>query len=157
MPELFPLFLFLHVLGAVIALGPAFAFPVIGAMAAREPAYANFATRVSHRISDRLVEPFILSTAVTGVGMIWSRSIPVFDPAYRWLLLSLFVYVAALSFSWFVQRPTVVRVIELSAGPGAPGPELGPTVGRMGRNGMVLTFLGLALVFLMVVKPSLGF
>ena len=30
-----PVFLFLHVLGAIVAFGPAFAFPLIGAMAAQ--------------------------------------------------------------------------------------------------------------------------
>jgi uncharacterized membrane protein len=172
MPELFAPLLFLHVLGAIVALGPGFAFPLIGAMGGREPQHANFATRLTHRLGDRLVEPFILSTALTGAGLIWARSIPVLSPAYRWLLLSIVIYAVALAFSWFVQRPSTLRVIELSGGfprPGAepapdvarpaggPSPELVAAISRSRRNGMVLTLLGLALVLLMVVKPALGF
>jgi hypothetical protein len=67
------------------------------------------------------------------------------------------VYAAALVVSLFVQRPTLLRVIELTGGPAAPGPELAATVRRVGRNGMVLTVLTLAIVYLMVVKPSFGF
>ena len=50
---LFPCVLFLHVLGAIIAFGPTFAFPIIGAMGGAEPQHANFATRVTARISER--------------------------------------------------------------------------------------------------------
>ena len=42
------LFLFLHVLGAIVAFGPTFAFSFIGASGGAEPQHANFATRVSH-------------------------------------------------------------------------------------------------------------
>jgi uncharacterized membrane protein len=157
MTELYPLLVFLHVLGSIVALGPAFAFPLFGSMASREPAHANFATRLNHLIEDRIVAPVVLVTGVTGIALIWYRSLPLFDAPYRWLLVSIVVYVAALAFSLLVQRPTVMRVIQLTAGPGAPGPELAATVGRVSRNGMVLTVLTLAIVYLMVVKPSFGF
>jgi len=43
--------------------------------------HANFATRVSHWVNDRLVEPVAISMAVTGVGLIWSAGIDPFAPA----------------------------------------------------------------------------
>ena len=174
MSELFPILLFLHVLGAIVALGPALAFPVIGVMGGREPGHANFATRVTHALDDRVVLPLILVTGLTGAGMIWARSLPLFADAYRWLLVSMVVYVVSLAFSLFVQRPTVLRVVALSGGfPGspatAPGPDAAPgrpaggpppelvaAIGRSKRNGMVLTLLSVVIVFLMVVKPTLG-
>jgi len=170
MPELFPWFLFLHVLGAIIAFGPTFAFAIIGAMGGKEPMHANFATRVSHKVTDRLVEPFAISMAFTGVGLIWAAGINPFDPEYRWLLVAIVIYVLALVFSFLVQRPTVKRIIELSGGesgapppgplPGAanagPPPALAAAVGAVQRNGMVLALALVAIVFLMVVKPSLG-
>ncbi len=54
---LFPWLLFLHVLGAIIAFGPTFAFPIIGAMGGKEPQHANFATRAAHLVGQRLDEP----------------------------------------------------------------------------------------------------
>ena len=172
MPGLFQWLLFLHVLGAIVALGPALAFPVIGMMGGREPAYGNFATRITHVLDDRVVLPFILSTAATGFGMIWVGSIPVFDAPYRWLLVSLVIYVITLVFSWFVQRPTVLRVISLTGGfpgsalapamaaaggpVGGPPPGLEAAIGRTRTNGLILTFLSLVITFLMVVKPALA-
>ena len=52
---LFPWLLLLHVLAALIAIGPNFAYATIRGMGRKEPQHANFATRVSHEISDRLV------------------------------------------------------------------------------------------------------
>jgi uncharacterized membrane protein len=121
MPDLFPPLLFAHVLGAIIAVGPTFAFPLMGSMAGREPQHGNFATRTSSLIGDRLVEPFVVVTGITGLGLIWSRNLPVLDAAYRWLLVGIVLYVVAMAFSLLVQRTTVHRVIELTSGPGAPG------------------------------------
>ena len=52
--DLFPYLLFLHVLGAVVAFGPTFAFRFIGGMGGKEPQHSNFATRVSETIAMRL-------------------------------------------------------------------------------------------------------
>lgn len=170
MPELFPWLLLLHVLGAIIAFGPTFAFPLIGAMAGKEPMHANFATRVTHKVSDRLVEPVALSMAVTGVAMIWSVGINPFAAEYRWLLIAIVMYVLAVLFSVIVQRPKVMRVIELTGGDGGvPAPPAGPdrpsagpppalseAIGAVQRNGMILGLGLIVIVFLMVVKPSLG-
>lgn len=170
MSELFVPLLFLHVLGAIVALGPTFAFPLIGAMGKREPRYANFAVRVNHAIDDRIVIPVVLSTAVTGFGLIWVRSMPVFEPAYRWLLVAIVLYVVTLAYSLFVQRPVVLRVIAMTSEPVGtaimattggqavvgPPPALAAATAQLNIHGIVLTVLGLIQIFLMVVKPSLG-
>ena len=41
MHELIPWFLVLHVLGAIIAFGPSFSFPIIGAMGAADRTHAK--------------------------------------------------------------------------------------------------------------------
>lgn len=173
MPELFPWFLLLHVLGAIIAFGPPFAFPIIGAMGGKEPMHANFATRVSHVIGENVVQPVAYSMAVTGVGLIWSAGIDPFAAEYRWLLLAIAIYVVAVLFSVFVQRAAVMRIIELTGGhdgtpsaaaaapsPGATGggppPALAAAVASVRRNGILLTLALVVIVFLMIVKPSLG-
>ena len=164
--EVFPWLLFLHVIAAIVAFGPTFAFSIIGAMSGAEPQHANFATRVSHRIGDILVEPFAISMLVTGVLMIWAAQIPLFDPNWRWLQLAIVLYLVALGLSLFVSRPAVKRIIALSGGEGdAPaGPPAGlppaammRAIGTVQRVGMILTVLLLLIVFLMVVKPDFGF
>ncbi|HEX6129213.1 MAG TPA: DUF2269 family protein [Candidatus Limnocylindria bacterium] len=157
--EVFPWLLFLHVMAAIVAFGPTFAFSIIGAMGGAEPQHASFATRVSHRIGDILVEPFAISMFVTGVLLIWAADIPLLDPNWRWLQVSIVLYLLALGLSLFVSRPNVKRIIALSdegAG-GPPPPEMLKAITTVQRVGMILTVLLVAIVFLMVMKPDFGF
>jgi len=154
----FPWLLFLHVLGAIVAFGPTFAFSFIGASGGAEPQHANFATRLSHTISSRLVFPIGITLPITGAAMMAVRRINPFDQPNWWLAVAIVLYAIAYGYSFFVQRGYVERVIELSANPPPPGatgppPELTALVGRIQRGGMTLGILVVAIVFLMVVKP----
>jgi uncharacterized membrane protein len=150
-------FLILHVGGAIVAFGPTFAFPLIGSMGGKEPMHANFATRVSEAISDRIVIPLGLFQAVTGAGLIITRGWNLF--ATPWLLLAIVLYVIAISTSIFYQRPTVNRVIAMTSAPPPPGaagppPELLALIQRIQRTGIVLTVLLVSIIVLMVWKPA---
>jgi uncharacterized membrane protein len=167
MPELIPWFLFLHVLGAVIAFGPSFTFPLIGAMGAADRPHANFATRVSYAISTKRVLPVSLTMPVTGIGLIWSAGFDVFSRNSRWLALGIVLYVILLTFAVTVQIPTTRRVIGMTSGPppeappgsapAGPPPALMTLIGRVQRGGIFMTVTIVLIVFLMVVKPDLGF
>lgn len=156
---LFPWLLFLHVLGAIVAFGPTFAFSFIGAAGGAEPQHANFATRVSHTLSSRLVIPIGITLPITGLGIIAVRQINPFDRPFWWLALAIVLYLIAYGYGFFVQRKLVERVIEITSTPPPPGasgppPELPPLVKRIQGGGMGMGFLIVAIVFLMVVKPQ---
>jgi uncharacterized membrane protein len=157
--DLFPWLLFLHVLGAIVAFGPTFTFPLIGAMGGREPQHANFATRVSETLAGRVVLPIGLTLPITGALMILVRGINLTSRASWWLDLAIVLYIVAYSYSFFVQRKLVGRVIELTSAPPPPGasgppPELRALVTRIQRGGMGTTALLLAIIALMVLKPQ---
>jgi uncharacterized membrane protein len=158
---LFPYILFLHVIGAIAAFGPVFAFPFIGAAGGREPQHANFGTRVSAMISDRLVLPLAILQGVTGVLLIIISGRALMAPESRWLLLAIVLYVIALGFALFVQRRHVRKIIELTSSPPPPDakgppPGLPEEVRAVQRGGMFSLLLIVTIVFLMVVKPSFG-
>ena len=147
---LFPWLLFLHVLGAIVAFGPTFAFAIIGAAGGAEPQHANFATRVSELISSRLVYPIGLTLPITGALMMAVRGINPLEQANWWLLLGITLYLIAYGYSFFVQRKYVERVIELSSAPPPPGasgppPELMALVAKIQRGGMMLGILLVAI------------
>lgn len=157
MAWLVPWLIFLHILSAIVAFGPTFAFAVYGAQGGREPQHANFMARANHYVSDRLVLPIILSMPVTGLLIVWAARIDLL--AAHWLLLAIVIYAAAVTFSVGVQRPTTIRLEELTAAPppagaGGPPPELIATVKQIQRNGMVLGLAIIVIVALMVVRPS---
>ena len=161
MAWLFPWLLLLHVLGAIAAFGPTFSYPLIGSMGAREPRFANFATRVTETLSDRVVIPVALTMPVTGAAMILVAGLDLTSPSYRWLGLGILLYVLVFGYAVLVQRRAVQRVVHLTSTPpppgaGGPPPELMSAVGQVQRGGMFLGLGIVLIVFLMVVKPALG-
>lgn len=152
------IFLFLHVMGAIVAFGPSFSFPIIGAMSGKEPQHANFAARVIDTIAHQRIEPLAIFQGVTGLVLIWLTGINPFTQL--WLGLGIVLYVIALGFAFLVQRPTSKRLVELSSTPPPPGasgpsPELMATVKKSQRGGMTLGLLIVLIVILMVTKPTL--
>ena len=162
---LLPYLLFLHVLGAIAGFGPSFVFPIVGAMGGAEREHGNFAIRVSHTISSRLVYPIGITLPITGALIILVSGRNLADRANWWLGLAIVLYIIAYGYSFFVQRKTVERIIELTIGaaaarrdrsaagaarPGQAGPARrdghdGPAAGDHlpdGREAAVLTRAG---------------
>jgi uncharacterized membrane protein len=160
MAWLFPWLLFLHVLGAIVAFGPTFTFSIVGAMGGAEPQHANFATRVSHALTTRRVLPVGITLPITGLAMIAVVGMNPLERSHWWLALGILLYVIAYSYGFFVQRKLLERVVELTSAPPPPGasgppPELRALVGRIQRGGMGMGILIVAIVLLMVVKPTI--
>lgn len=165
--SLFSVLLFAHVLGAIIAFGPTFSFPIIGRMGGGERIHANFATRVSATLSRVQVLPLAIVQGITGVALIVTGNVDLLKST--WLLVAIVLYLIAIGYAIFVQTPTVHRVIAMTSGgplsgapadapaggPGAggPPPELMALVKRVQRGGMLLAVLVVSIVFLMVTKP----
>ena len=161
--DLFPWFLFAHVLGAIIAFGPSFSGPIIGRLGAMERQHSNFATRVSVALAKVQITPFAILQGITGVGLVVTRNIDVLK--LPWLMMSIVLYLIALGFAIFVQLPTAQRIVAMTtppaggppAGgppPGGPPPGLMPLVRRVQQGGLLLMALIISIVFLMVVKPA---
>jgi uncharacterized membrane protein len=153
---LFPWVLFAHVLGAIIAFGPTFSLAIVGAMGGAEPQHANFATRASARVSERIITPLAIFQGITGVLLIVVSGRDVM--ASRWLLVSIVLYLTAIFYALVIQKKHVSRVIELTSTPpppdaAGPPPELMTEVAAVRRGGMILGTLIVVIVFLMVVKP----
>jgi uncharacterized membrane protein len=152
-----PFLLFLHVLGAIIAFGPTFAYSIMGSLAAKEPQHANFSSRQVAAIGNGLVYPLAVVQGVTGLLLIFAGS---FRVESLWLALGITLYVIALVYALTVQRNALHHLIELTSSPPPPGatgpsPEITATVKKIQRGGMLLGLLIVIIVFLMVVKPTL--
>jgi hypothetical protein len=157
--QLYQVFIFLHVLGAIAAFGPGFAAMVVGPMVAKEPQHGNFYARTQLLTSKRLVTPVALSMAVTGIlilltipggygGVVGSR---------LWLPVAVVLYIVAVVFAFAWQAPAGQKLVDLTSTPPAPGtppnPEIPATAGKLRIGGIVLTLLVVVILFLMVTKP----
>lgn len=158
MAWLFPYVLFLHVMGAILAFGPTYAFSIIGAMGGKEPLHGNFGLRVTAQIGSKLVYPLAILQGVTGLALIWVGDIPLLSQP--WLMIGIVLYLVALTFALTVQRNALHHIIALTSGPPPAGAPSGPPPGLMEavkkvqRGGMFLGLAILVIVFLMVVKPG---
>jgi len=150
--NLFPWFLFVHILGAIIAFGPGFAFAFLGAAAGREPQHANFVLRTTDVIARRMIVPLAILQGVTGLGLVLLEGTALLTRI--WLLVAIVLYGIALYVAIGLNLPNLRRLIELSTPPaGGPPPELAARVARSRQYGMAMSGLVVLIVFLMVVKP----
>ena len=154
--QFLPFLLFLHVMGAILAFGPTFAYSIMGAMAGREPQHANFSARQVAAIGDKLVYPLAIFQGVTGVLLIIASGRDLVNE--RWLGLAIILYAITLIYALTVQRNALHHLIEMTSTPPAPGsapnPAISATVKKIQRGGMFLGAMVVIIVFLMVVKPT---
>lgn len=162
MDWLLAILLFLHIMGAIVAFGPIFAFMILGPMSGREPQHANFAVRFQSRVSKGLIVPLAIFQGVTGLLIVWRTQINILETP--WLMVAIVLYIAALTIAFAVLIPTANKLIEATSAPPpqpAPGspPPSGPPphivalVKRARMFSMINAGLIVAIVFLMVTKP----
>ena len=156
MAQFLPLLLFLHVMGAILAFGPTFAYSIMGSMAGREPQHANFSARQVEAIGHKLVYPLAIFQGVTGVLLIIASGRDLVNE--RWLGLAIILYAITLIYALTVQRMALHHLIEMTSTPPAagspPNPEIPATVKKIQRGGMAMGLAVVIIVFLMVVKPT---
>jgi hypothetical protein len=161
------LFLFLHVMGAIVVFGPTFVFPILARFVRQSPQNAHFAAEVGHFIESRLVVPGVFVQAITGVALIIILGADLTSQAYRWLVAAIVLYVIAVAYAVLVQAPASAKMVELTAGgpppmaaggagaaAAGPPPEIAANAQKLQRGGMILTVLLVLIVILMVTKPG---
>ncbi len=155
--------LFLHVAAAIIAFGPTFAFPFIGAAAARNPQMGHFAAELNHKLERGLVLPVALTMAVSGIGLIVASGRNLTQSP--WLGAGIILYIIAVSIAAFVIIPNTGKLVEATAGgppgggppagaPAGPPPHIAAMIKKNQVGGGILTLLLITIIFLMVVKPG---
>ncbi len=159
------LFLFLHVMGAITVFGPTFAFPIVVSQARKSPQNMPFAASLNEYIERRLVIPGAIVQGITGVALILILGANLTDPAWRWLIGGIILYLIAIGFAIFVQAPAAEKMVHLTSGgpppgpppagaPAGPPPEVMALGKQLQRGGMVLMVLIVLIVILMVTKPG---
>jgi uncharacterized membrane protein len=144
--------LFVHVLLAIFAVGFNASYGVWIARAAREPEHLAYSLRGIKFIDDYLANPAYVLLLLTGLLMV-----RVGDVSLRqfWLVTALIVYGVLAVVGLAVYTPTLrdqIRALE------AHGPESSDFQRLRARGGMVgglLGVLAVAIVFFMVVKPTI--
>jgi uncharacterized membrane protein len=144
---------FLHVLFAIIAVGYNASYGIWLARAAREPAGTQlFALRTIKLMDDRIANPLYGLLALSGLFMVFNAGLPL---STLWIAAALALYVIALIIAFVVITPnfrTAMRALETD---GAESATYKAAMARGRMFGILISVVVLAIVFLMVVKPTM--
>ena len=143
---------FFHVLLAIVAVGFNASYAIWLARAAREPEHEGFALRGVKLLDDRFANPAYALLLVTGLLMVWVGNL---ELAQFWLLTALVLYAVAVGLGLFVYTPTLRAQIAALETSGSGSPEFQALAKRGTTVGIVLAVDVIAIVFLMVTKPTL--
>lgn len=149
--------LFLHILGAVAAFGPGFAFPIIGITARKTPGSFPFVAKLGEALGKKLIVPMAILVLLSGLALVHEARINLLRSPY--LLVSLILFLTALGISLGIQLPAgikLARMAEQSPQPGqqGPPPEAMRLLARQKVTGMLLLSFFIVILALMVFKPG---
>jgi hypothetical protein len=155
----FTFLLLIHVSGAIIGLGPTFAFSIIGPAIGKQehPAGSMALMEIMEKMERGLIFPILLTTQLaSGILLIFNRGLNhnFFSSSRAWLVAGIGVYIVAMAISLGINTPALVNMIKMAKGGQAGTPEFGKLVKRSQMFGPILTVLGLAIIILMIWKPG---
>lgn len=151
---MFALLMSLHVLAAIIGLGPTFSFPFLGIMAEKEPSATLALHKTVLNISTYLVIPVTLTMAVTGVLLIANRHLNLSKSP--WLGAGIILYVLVVAAAIFYQVPVQKKLIALvGAGSGsADQPGINRALNGQRIVGIAQALAVVVIAVLMIWKPG---
>src|SRR2546428_5359746 len=143
---------FLHVLFAIVAFGWNASYGFWLARAAREPQSTQlFTLKTIKLMDDRVANPLYGLLALSGLFMVFTAGYPL---TTRWIAGALVLYVIALVMAFTLVSPnfrTALRALEYE---GVESPAYKKAMSRGRTLGAVIGVVVLAIVFLMVTKPT---
>lgn len=147
----------LHILGVIIAFGPTFVFPLVGAIAQQPGAPVAWLLKVNHAIEWKLTVP-LATTLVpgAGAGLIIAGGWDPFEKPNRWLLASIILYTITYAIAMGPSRIAAGKATAL-AEEGAFGPEFGKHIKTAQMTGILMTVFFFVIAILMITKPGSGF
>jgi len=152
---MFAFLLSVHILAAIIGLGPTFSFAFLGIMSEKQPAAARALQETILLISTRLVIPLVVILGLSGVLLIGNTH----DNLSKnpWLGAGIVLYVLVLAVAIFYQVPTQKKILAL-LGPagGVDQPEVRTLANGQRAVGIAMGLAVVVTAVLMVWKPGAG-
>ena len=152
---MFAFLLSVHILSAIIGLGPTFSFAFLGIMSEKQPAAARALQETILLISTRLVIPLVVIIGLSGVLLIANTHVDL--SKNPWLGAGIVLYVLVLAVAIFYQVPTQKKILAL-LGPtgGVDQPEVRKLANGQRAVGIAMGLAVVVTAVLMVWKPGAG-
>jgi len=154
----FAVLLVLHVLGAIIGIGPAFAFGILGARAAKAGPEGRMAiVGALHAIEMGMLSPAVRFVQwTTGLGLIFNRGLnhDFFSKDRAWLTISIVIYAILMILGEAVYSPNTRRLSQAATAGDTVTVERELALAK--KLGPIAPLLTIAIIVLMVWKPGSG-
>jgi hypothetical protein len=152
---MFAFLLSVHILAAIIGLGPTFSFAFLGIMSEKQPAAARALQEAILVISTRLVIPLVVILGLSGILLIGNTHVDL--SKNPWLGAGIILYVLVLAASIFYQVPTQKKILAL-VGPtgGMDQPQVRKLANGQRTVGIATGLAVVVTAVLMVWKPGAG-
>ena len=149
--DLYPWFKTLHILFAIVAVGLNISYGIWQARAAATPEHTGFALRGIKFLDDRVANPSYAGLLVVGIILVL---IGPYEFTTFWIAVAIGLYLVMGAVAIVFYSPTLKRQIAAYEVGGADSAEF-QALGARGRMlGIVLAIIVVAIIVLMVVKPS---
>lgn len=148
--------LLIHIMGAIIGLGPTMVFAILGPRAQKAGPNGGVAIMESMVAIERaLVFPVAMITQPTsGVLLIFATDLNKGFFSHIWLWVAIILFIGILSLSYGVNNPALHKMIGLAKGGKAMEPEFASLAAKVKRVGPLIMLMFLTVIFLMVMKPG---
>jgi hypothetical protein len=157
---IFGVLLTLHIMGAVIGLGPTFAFPILGAMGKKATPEGGLSLlEATLNLEKQIVNPILLTVQpLSGALMIWNRGLnnDFFSGRRLWLIGGIVAYVIATVIALRIMDPALHKMIQLGRAGQGESPEFAANGAKVQKFGPVLGVLAVIILVLMIWKPGSG-
>jgi uncharacterized membrane protein len=147
-----------HISGAIIGLGPTFAFSIMGPMAGKVGPPGNIVLlEAIEKIERGIVIPVLIVIQLgTGILLIFNRGFNVnfFSHRNGWLIAGIGAYLIAMLLSMVIDVPAMARVISMAKAGDVENPVFASSLNIVQKLGPVLTLLGVFVILMMVWRPG---
>ena len=148
---LFNVVKFFHILFVITAVGSNITYGVWQTRAGYDPEHESFVLRGVKFLDDHVANPAYLLVLVTGLTLAWWH----YSYTIHWIQAAIVLYVVMLLFGLAVYSPAFTRQIESLEHDGSQSAAYRSASTRATVFGIAIMVPILAIVFLMVTKPSL--
>lgn len=141
----------LHILFAIVAVGLNISYGIWQARAARAPEHMGYALRGIKFLDDRVANPAYAGLLVVGILLVLTGP---YEFTTFWVAVAIGLYLVMGAVALLFYSPTLTRQIAAFEADGAGSPEFARLGARSRILGVILAMLVMAIIVLMVVKPS---
>lgn len=143
---------YIHVLLAITAVGSNITYAAWNARGAMDPKHLGFALRGVRFIDNYIANPCYFLLPITGLVLRFIN----YTSWPRWMVTAIVVYIVLLVVALAGYSPALKRQIQALDAEGEKSATYLMWAGRARITGIISGVFALVIVFMMVVKPSLG-